>query len=61
MKCVDCSDFVDNLCQKAQLGKISEVEETTCLLKMQISVLRSIWEELVDLNANFTDGEDWKK
>ena len=60
MKCTNCPDFVDNLCQKAQLGKISEVEEMTCLLKMQISVLRSVWEELVDLNSNFIDGDNWK-
>ena len=60
MRCVNCPDFVDNLCQKAQCGKISEVEEATCLMKMQISVLRSIWEELVDLNSHFADGDNWK-
>jgi len=61
MKCVGCPDFVDNLCQKAQLGKISEIEEPTCLLKMQISELRSIWEELCLLNENFSNGDKWKK
>ena len=45
-RCVDCIDFVDGMCQKAQLGKISEIEDINCLLKMQISVLRSIWEIL---------------
>ena len=48
MKCQNCPDFVNNLCQKAQLGKISQVEDANCLLKMQISLLRSIWEVLVE-------------
>ncbi len=46
MKCTECIDFVDNLCQKAQLGKISQIDDIGCLLKMQISLLRSIWEIL---------------
>lgn len=48
MMCSKCPDFVDGLCQKAQLGKISQVDDTNCLLRMQISILRSIWEELVE-------------
>jgi hypothetical protein len=48
MKCTECIDFVDNLCQKAQLGKISQVDNVSCLLRMQISLLRSIWEELTE-------------
>ena len=61
MKCVGCPDFVDDICQKAQLGKICEVEEITCLLKMLISVSRGIHEQLEDLNANWNNGDNWKQ
>jgi hypothetical protein len=48
MKCQDCREFIGDICMKAQDGKISEMEDQVCLLKMQISLLRAIWESLQD-------------
>ena len=61
MKCVDCKDYVGEICQKAQEGKISEIDDPICLMRCQISLLRSIWEELCDLNANWDEGDNWKQ
>ena len=60
MKCKDCPDFIGGICQKAQDGKISEIDNSICLLRCQISLLRSIWEELVELNNDHSEGEGWK-
>ena len=60
MKCIDCKDYIGNICQFAQNGKISEMDDPICLLRCQISLLRAIWEECVDLNNKEPkEGEDW--
>jgi len=60
MKCKDCPDYVDNICQKAQLEKFSELEGD-CLVRIQCMLLRDIWTELVILNEDTEEGEGWKK
>ena len=60
MKCIDCEDYITGICQKAQDGKLSEMDDSVCLLRCMISLLRSIWEEVVELNNKDDKGEEWK-
>ncbi len=60
MKCQDCPEFIGEICQKAQEGKISEIDDPICLMKCQISLLRAIWDELVFMNEEEGDGNEWK-
>lgn len=62
MKCQDCKHYklINDeglICNLAQEGKISEIDDPMCLMRCQISLLRSIWEELAFRNG---EGEDWK-
>lgn len=59
MKCRDCPDFVNNICQKAQTEKISEMEGD-CLLRMAVILLRDIWGELSFQNGDKEEGDSWK-
>jgi len=59
MLCKKCPDFVGNICQKAQLGKLSEMEGD-CLLRCGCMLLRDIWGELAFENDSREDGNDWK-
>ena len=56
MKCKVCPDFVNNICQKAQTDKLSELEGD-CLLRCAVMLLRDIWSELAYEND---EGEQWK-
>jgi hypothetical protein len=60
MKCPDCKNYIGGICMLAQEGKISEIDDSVCLLRCQISLLRSIWEELVFQNEDRENGEEWK-
>lgn len=59
MLCKDCSDYVDNICQKAQVGKLSQMEGD-CLLRCGVELLRDIWEELATQNNSLDEGDNWK-
>jgi hypothetical protein len=58
MKCKGCLDYVGNICQKAQMGKLSELEGD-CLLRCIAILLRDIWGELSFQNNCEDEGEDW--
>jgi len=48
------------MCVKANRGEISQIDDPVCLMRCQISLLRSIWEELVIQNDTKENGEEWK-
>ncbi len=52
--------MVGGLCQKAQLGKFSELEGD-CLLRIQCVLLRDIVGELFELNDTKEGKNDWEK
>lgn len=58
MKCVNCDWYKNNVCVKATAGEISQIDDPICLMRCQISLLRSIWEELAIEN---NEGEGWKE
>ncbi len=59
MKCQDCPDYKNDICEKAQKS-LSLMVDPVCLQKAQIMLLRSIWEELVWKNDKEDEGDDWK-
>lgn len=59
MKCQNCLDFVNNICQVAQQGELSKLEGD-CLLRCAVMLLRDIWNELAIRNDDIDEGEDWK-
>ena len=60
MKCDKCPDFVDNICQKAQLNKFSELEGD-CLLRIMCVLLRDIVGELSYRNDKEDEGDNWRE
>jgi len=59
MKCPNCPDYRDNICRKAQEGKLSEMEGG-CLLRCAVMLLRDIWTELAVEGEDKQEGEWWK-
>ena len=51
MKCRDCKhyDAERSICTLAQEGSISKVDDPICLLRLQISLLRSINDNMLEL------------
>ena len=60
MKCTECPSYTNNICQFAQSGKLSEMDNLSCLLRIQIMLLRDIWCELAIDNDEKEDGDWWK-
>uniref|UniRef100_A0A6M3LQM2 Uncharacterized protein n=1 Tax=viral metagenome TaxID=1070528 RepID=A0A6M3LQM2_9ZZZZ len=59
MLCKDCKDFIGNICQKAQDGRLSEMEGD-CLFRCMTMLLRDIWGELNFQNGDREEGDQWK-
>ena len=57
MRCNECEHFKENMCVLANEGRISELEDVTCLLRLQIMLLRDIWDELSD---DIDEADEWK-
>lgn len=66
MKCKGCDWYVDKVCQKAQQEKLSELDDVSCLLRLQCRILLDVWSELRQLNDDSIidededDNEKWK-
>jgi hypothetical protein len=55
MNCEKCNDFIDGICLRAEQDKIHDLEDMSCLLKLQIVLLREI---LFEIGArNEKDGD----
>jgi hypothetical protein len=42
MNCEECKDFIDGVCFRAEQEKIHDITDISCLLKLQITLLRNI-------------------
>ena len=60
MKCNSCEWDKDGECIRASSGHLGDIEDTSCLLKCQISLLRDIWLELSFENDDRESGNGWK-
>jgi len=58
MKCSTCKEFKDDYCQLVVDGKIGEIEDTSCLLRMVIAGINDLYDIFY---SEHEDGEDWKK
>jgi len=59
-KCKLCEWYRKGECVRASEGNVGDIEETSCLLKLQISLLKDIWVELTTQSDDRDEGEDWK-
>jgi hypothetical protein len=57
VKCQECPYFLEDICTLASDGKVSEIDNIVCLLRLVIVLLRDITLKLADKDG----GEEWKQ
>jgi len=50
INCEHCESYIDNICFRAEEGKIHDITDEGCLLKIQIMLLREILSSLENSN-----------